>query len=67
MHIWSNRVETGRQESETGGGQWAQIGVGQATHWSGNSVAYWIFWVKEKLSQPALEQMAFIPTSLEKL
>lgn len=38
-----------------------------ATHSSGNSVANCIFWVKEKLSHPALEQMAFIPASLEKL
>ena len=41
--------------------------VGWDTHISGKSVAYWIFWVKEKLLQPALEQMAFIPSSLEKL
>lgn len=37
------------------------------TYWSGNSLAYWIFWVREKLLQPALEQMAFMPASLEKL
>ena len=41
--------------------------MGWDTHISGKSVAYWIFWVKEKLLQPALEQMAFIPSSLEKL
>lgn len=41
--------------------------MGWDTHTSGKSVAYWIFWVKEKLLQPALEQIAFIPSSLEKL
>lgn len=55
--------KTGEEEEK------GQIGVRgrPATYSSGNSVAYWIFWVREKLSQPALEQMAFMPASLEKL
>lgn len=56
-------MAAGGQQSRVGG----QPGVGWGTHSSGNSVAYWIFWVKEKLLQPALEQMAFKPASLEKL
>lgn len=50
-------------QSELGHGR----GCGRGTHCSGNSVAYWIFWVKEKFLQPALEQMAFMPIWLEKL
>lgn len=30
-------------------------------------MAYWIFCDKEELSQPALEQMLFMPSTLEKL
>lgn len=43
------------------------LGQGRDTHCSGNSTAYWIFWVREKLSQPELEQIASMPALLEKL
>lgn len=60
--------KAGRGARGSGGHrQGREGGVGGDTHCSGNSVAYWIFWVKEKLSQPALEQMLFMPAVLEKL
>lgn len=41
--------------------------AGGGAYSSGYSVAYWIFWVRENKSQPALEQTLFMPSRLEKL
>lgn len=38
-----------------------------ATYSLGKRVAYWISWVRELLSQPALEQTPFMPGTVEKL
>lgn len=69
----------GGGDGEVGPGQrWGWQGAGGAvprcpphapcpTHTLGKRVAYWIICVSELSSQPALEQMALVPSVEEKL